>query len=149
MKRPRHYQFRLASDCRLHKLLKRCVDIPFNNGSNFKDTKAMKLEEQEEKRYDIYQIETKSTQKAQSSAAPNSRCVKQSLQVWHAPANCSLYPYPDNLWKSVIWFPVMLLTDTDSHENLEWNVVCKRLNEHSQNVAEYSVYQFKPILNIS
>ena len=73
----------------------------------------------------------RSTPRAQTSAAPSLKSVKQSLQAWSSVAYCSFCVYPANSMKyPFIRYSVMLATNIDL-DNRKRNPVSKGLKQSS------------------
>ena len=97
-----------------------------------------------------YIIETtRSTPKAQTSATPSLKSVKQSTQAWNIVAYCFLCPYPEN-FMNVHPSGIPWCCQPTRTQKIEKGTLCPRgYTYHPQNVPDCSLCHSQNIMKIS
>ena len=72
-----------------------------------------------------YTYQTRSTPKAQTSATPSLKSVKQSTQAWNIVAYCFLCPYPENVM-NVHLFGIPWCCQPTRTQKIEKGTLCPR-----------------------
>ena len=92
---------------------------------------------------------TRSTPRAQTSAAPSLKSVKQSAQAWNSVAYCFLCPYPEN-FMSVHPCGIPWCCQQTWIQKIEKETLCPRgLTDHPQNITDCPLWHSQHGLTIS
>ena len=91
---------------------------------------------------------TRSTLRAQTSATPSSKSVKQSTQSWNSVAYYFLCPYPEN-FMNVHPYGIPWCCQQTRTQQKDKSTLCPRSStDHPQNVPNCSLYHSQDIMNI-